>query len=164
MGERTTTAGGAGAAAFAVAASVGIVHGMFSLYWALGGTWLLATVGGRMVEQFADARGALALVGIVKLVAAVAPLVLALRGWPVRRPARAVCWTGAAVLVVWGGAGAVTAQLVLAGAVAPDGGVDRVGMIGHAWIRDPMFVLWGVALAVGLTRTRRRRTTPGARR
>ncbi len=45
-------------------------------------------------------------------------------------------------------------NLVLAGAVAPDGGYDRAGQVGHAWLWDPLFLVWGIALVVGLLRLR----------
>ena len=50
----------------------------------------------------------------------------------------------------WGGLNAVVAHLVLAGAIAPGADYDHAGMIGHAWIWDPLFALWGLALAVAL--------------
>lgn len=137
-----------------LAAVAGIGHGVFSLYWALGGDWLLATVGQRMIEQFADARWMLVPVGLVKITAALAPMVLGATGWPLRRLSRLVCWTGAVLLLLWGGAGTVVAQLVLAGAIDGGDGFDRMGMIGHAWLWDPLFVLWGGALVIGLLQTR----------
>lgn len=137
-----------------LAAVAGIVHGAFSLYWAADGDWLLATVGQRMIEEFADARWLLVPVGLVKVTAALAPAMLAATGWPLRRLSRLVCWAGATVLLAWGGAGMVIAPLVLAGAIDGGDGFDRMGMIGHAWLWDPLFVLWGAALVVGLVRTR----------
>lgn len=66
----------------------------------------------------------------------------------------------------------MTAQLVLAGVIQPDGGFDRSSMLGHAWLWDPWFVAWGIVLVIGLViglvrsrrgPSRRRSTTaPGA--
>ncbi|OAB88951.1 hypothetical protein AWH69_04085 [Janibacter melonis] len=140
-----------------LAALVGTVHAIFSLYWAIGGDWLLETLGERIVTTFADMRWVLVPVGLVKLVAALAPLGLDRRGWPLRPLTRGLAWLGAAVLVVWGGLNTLVGQLVLAGAIQPDGGYDRPGMIGHAWLWDPLFLLWGLALLVHLVVTRRRR-------
>ena len=54
------------------------------------------------------------------------------------------------LLILWGGVNTVTGNLVLSGTVEPDGGYDHDGMVGHAWLWDPLFFIWGVALVVGL--------------
>lgn len=143
-------------AALVISAVAGTAHGLFSLYWALGGDWLVSTLGDQLAEEFADARRLLFPVGVVKVGFAVLPLVMAARGWPRRRLWRPVCWLGALVLVVWGGTNAAVGNLVLSGLVRPAGGYDRAGMIGHAWLWDPLFLVWGLALAIGLLVTRRR--------
>jgi hypothetical protein len=141
----------------AVAAVAGCVHGLFSLYWAAGGDWLLATLGHRLVTTFAGVRWVLVPVGVAKLVAAVAPAVLARRGWPARRASRGACWLVAGGLLLWGGVNTVVGQLVLAGIIRTGGGYDHDGMVGHAWLWDPLFALWGLALGIGLALTRRTR-------
>ena len=45
-------------------------------------------------------------------------------GWQTRPLARSTCWLGALALVAWGGANTVVGNLVLAGAVRPQGGYD----------------------------------------
>jgi hypothetical protein len=65
-----------------------------------------------------------------------------------------VCWAGAALLVARGGSNTVVGQLVLAGVIQPDGGYDRAAMVGHAWLWDPLFLVWGISLAIGLWLTR----------
>jgi hypothetical protein len=50
----------------------------------------------------------------------------------------------------------VVGNLVLVGAIRPTAGYDRLGMIGHAFMWDPLFLVWGVALAVGMAKTRAR--------
>ena len=60
----------------------------------------------------------------------------------------------ATVLIFWGGINTVVGNLVLGGAIEPSGGYDRPGMIGHAWLWDPLFLIWGTALAVGLAGSR----------
>lgn len=132
-----------------VAAVAGVLHAAVSTYWGLGGDALIETLGERVVAQFADARWLLLVVAAVKLAGALVPLVLARngrlgRGW------RLLCWLGAAVLVVWGGLNTVVGSLVLAGAIRPEGGYDRPAMVGHALLWGPLFLLWGVALALGL--------------
>jgi hypothetical protein len=89
--------------ALLVAAAAGTVHGLFSLYWAVGGGWLVSTLGRQLVDMFADKRWLLGPVAVVKIGFAVLPLLLARLAWPAWRPSRAVCWTGAAVLVCGAG-------------------------------------------------------------
>ncbi|AIF41758.1 MULTISPECIES: DUF3995 domain-containing protein [Dermacoccus] len=139
---------------FVLAALAGVIHAAVTLYWALGERGLLWTMGDSFVAQFADIMWVLYPVALVKGVSAVAPLWLARRGWPLRRLTRPVCWVGSVVLVAWGGANTVLANAVLLGAVRPDGGFDRAAMIGHAWIWDPLFLVWGASLAAGLWSTR----------
>jgi hypothetical protein len=140
------------------AATAGTLHALFSLYWAFGGGWLLETLGTRILDQFEELRWALVPVGVVKLAGAWVPVALDRRGWPRPRIWRPVCWTGVAILIAWGDVNTVVGQLVLTGVIDPDGGYDRPGMIGHAWLWDPLFLLWGAALAIGLWRSRGRTT------
>ena len=138
-----------------VAASVfGAVHAGFSLYWAAGGTLLVWSLGTGLVERFRGRDWLLVPIGVVKLVAAVAPLVMARSGWPGRRIARSTCWLGALVLVVWGGLNTVVANLVLAHIIHSTSGFDRPGMVGHAYLWDPLFLAWGTALMIGLLASR----------
>ena len=141
-----------------MAGVAGIVHGLFSLYWAAGGGWLVATLGERLVQTFADKLWLLLPIGLAKIGFAVLPLILAGRGWPVARLWQPVLWLGAVVFVAWGGINTVVAHLVLTGVIQPEGGYDREGMVGHAWLWDPLFLLWGAALVVGLWQATRDRT------
>ena len=138
------------------AAVAGLLHGAASLYWMLGGTMMLETVGASVLEAFDGRMWMLAPVVLVKVAGAVVPLLM--NAWPLllRRLTRLVCWLGVAMLVGWGGFGMVVANLVLFGLITPEGGIDRPAMIGHAWLWDPLFVISGVCLAVGLWRTRAR--------
>lgn len=144
-----------GRAAFLAAAAFGIVHAGFSVYWAVGGKWLLWSLGSSLLESFEGWEWLLFPIGIVKLVAAVTPFILAQQGWWRRRLSQSACWLGAAVLVVWGGLNTVVGNLVLAGVIQSGSGFDRLGMIGHAWLWDPLFLVWGVALCVALFASRR---------
>ncbi|WP_414122919.1 DUF3995 domain-containing protein [Corynebacterium nuruki] len=148
-------------AAYSVAAVAGVVHGGFSIYWGIGGAWLVDTLGEDLVEQWQEHPALLLPVGVVKILAALLPLLL-LRspGQPGKpglwhRLLQVVSWAGAVLLSLWGGVNTVTGNLVLSGIVEPDGGYDHDGMVGHAWLWDPLFLLWGVALAVGLWLSRR---------
>ncbi|MBG6189087.1 hypothetical protein IWX64_000007 [Arthrobacter sp. CAN_A212] len=59
-------------------------------------------------------------------------------------------WVGGLLLVIYGGVNTVVSGAVLAGAIRPAGGYDLNAMIGHAWLWDPLFFIWGVALILSL--------------
>lgn len=143
-----------------VACVAGTVHAGFSVYWALGGQWLLATVGQWAVDLSAQAPFktgiALGAVAIVKFLAAVIPVGVAYGRVPWPRLWRAVSWTGGLLLVVYGGVNTVVSGAVLAGAIRPIGGYDLNAMIGHAWLWDPLFFIWGFALTLSLWWSRQR--------
>lgn len=141
---------------FAAAGALGGIHAGFSIYWATGGTVLTWSLGSDLVASFQGREWLLAPIGAIKLLAAVAPLALAFCDWPARRVVRSVCWLGAGILIVWGGLNSVVANLILAGAIEPEAGFDRPGMIGHAWLWDPLFIAWGAAVAIGLVASRSR--------
>ncbi|GAA4365386.1 DUF3995 domain-containing protein [Paeniglutamicibacter cryotolerans] len=144
---------------FLIGACLGGIHAGFSLYWAAGGTWLVWTLGSSLLETFRGKEWLLILVAIVKLVAALAPVLLARRGWPADPLTRGISWLGALVLVLWGGLNTIVGNLVLAGLIGDPSGYDLPGMIGHAYLWDPIFLAWGIALAFGLRATRKRSTT-----
>ena len=152
----------AGRTLFWVAAALGIVHATFSAYWAVGGRWLLPTVGSWAVEFASTAPIAsgfvLGIVAIAKLAAAVIPLLNEYGHMPARRFWRAISWLGGVGLMIYGGVTAAIGIAVLAGGIATSDGYDKAAMIGHAFLWDPLFFLWGAALttALALTRPRRR--------
>lgn len=129
---------------------IGLVQAAFSMYWAVGGPSLLDTVGRWAVEQSYRAPRRtgffLALVALAKVGGAVFPVALAYG--MLSRPGRwrRFIWAGAVLLVLYGGANTLVSNVVLAGLVRPGGGYDRAAMIGHAWLWDPLFFLWGAAL------------------
>jgi hypothetical protein len=148
----------------AIAGVAGGIHAGFSLFWAVGGTWLLDTVGEGAVEfQRAHPWGTAALlvvVGTGKAAGAVLPAVVEWRsGMRFRRAIRFLSWIGGCLLVVYGTTYAAVSAGVLAGAIAVPGGIDRRGMQGHAMLWDPLFAVWGATLLVGLWLTRRPRTS-----
>lgn len=134
------------------AAAAGVVHTGFSLYWALGGRWLLPTVGEWAVDAVREAPvgSALLLLAVAAVKGAVA-LIPLLRPRPRRRRLwRGAWWLAAVVLAGYGAVNSVAAWLVLAGAIRPEGGYEREAMIGHAYLWDPLFMVWGLLLAAGL--------------
>ncbi len=144
---------------FLVGAFLGCIHAGFSLYWAAGGTWLVWTLGTSLLETFRGKEWLLLPVSVVKLLAALAPVLLDRRGWLAYRLTRGICWLGALVLVFWGGLNTIVGNLVLAGLIRNPSGYDLPGMIGHAYLWDPLFFAWGVASAVGLNAMRKRSFT-----
>ncbi|WP_312918526.1 DUF3995 domain-containing protein [Kocuria sp.] len=147
-----------------VACAAGVVHAGFSLYWALGGHWLLDTVGQWTVRLSYEAPLAvglgLGMVSLFKLMAAVIPVAEAYGRVPWRRFWWAISWVGAVVLVVYGGTNTVISNAVLIGLIRPATGYERLAMIGHAWLWDPLFLVWGAALLIHLWRSRSARTRP----
>lgn len=141
-----------------VAGVAGTLHAAASLYWALGGQWLLATVGRWAVELSAEApiRAGLALGGIalVKLLAATIPIGVAYGRVPWVGFWRAVSWAGGLLLIAYGGVNTSVSAAVLAGYIRPDGGYDPVAMRGHAFLWDPLFLTWGAALVLSLALSR----------
>ncbi|MGI8459477.1 MAG: hypothetical protein ACR2LI_15385 [Propionibacteriaceae bacterium] len=67
--------------AMVIAAAAGTIHGLFSLYWAAGGNWLVSTLGQHLVDTFASKRWLLVPVAAVKIGFAVLPMVLARLTW-----------------------------------------------------------------------------------
>lgn len=148
-----------------VAAGAGLVHAAASLYWAVGGRGLLASVGQWAVDltrQAPTAAGAvLAAVALLKLVAAGVPVAVACGRLPWSRMWRAVTWVGGSVLVLDGGVNTVVSAAVLAGVVRPEGGYDAGATAGHAFLWDPLFLVWGGFL-VGSSWVSRRAASPGS--
>ncbi|TNC17030.1 DUF3995 domain-containing protein [Georgenia sp. 311] len=147
-----------------VACAVGLVHAAASAYWAAGGEWLLDTVGQWAVDlrssQPVAAAWGLAGIALAKAVAALVPVAVERGRLRPARVWRALCWAGGAGLVVYGGVNVVVSNAVLL--TAEPGSYDRAAMVGHAWLWDPLFLLWGAALLASLWLSRsveRGRTT-----
>ncbi len=132
----------------------GAVHAGFSLYWAVGGRWLLATVGQWAVDLSTErplAAGiTLGLVAAVKLLGATIPVGVAYGRVPWAWLWRGISWAGGLLLVGYGGINTIVALAVLAGVIRPEGGYDADAMMGHAYLWDPLFFLWGGALVLSL--------------
>jgi hypothetical protein len=138
-----------------IAGAAGLLHAAWSAYWALGGRWLLPTVGEWAVELVEDApvRAGLVLgtLALVKAAAAVIPIGVAGGRIPEGRALRVACWVGAIFLVGYGGLNVAVSSAVLLRMIRPDGGYHETAMFGHALLWDPLFLVWGLALALWLT-------------
>ncbi|MDN5605028.1 MAG: DUF3995 domain-containing protein, partial [Kocuria sp.] len=90
-------------------------------------------------------------VGVGKAAAALIPWADHLRP-PPHRWIRAVSWVGAIALIGWGALGAVGGWI---GIATGSSASNRPAQWGHAILWDPVFLLWGLALAGALWLTRR---------
>jgi hypothetical protein len=149
------------AAAYA-AAILAFGYALMSLYWALGGRGLIATIGG-YVQTFAHQGGAFpVLVALAVAVAKVIGGLLALalvRPWGRVLPRRWLLPGSAVVsliLIVYGGLNVLSGALVLSGAIHPSGHVDRNAWRWHVGVWDLWFLVWGILLAVATVSYRRK--------
>jgi len=138
-----------GRSAALAAAALAFASAAVSLYWTLGGTGLLDTVGGE-IERLARERSAaaIAVVGataVAKLLAGALALAL-LRSD--RRPLFRAAIGGGALLALYGGVLVVAGALVLAGAIDSSVPVDEYALRWHVFLWDMWFLVWGAALAL----------------
>ena len=143
--------------------AVGLAYAAISVYWAVGGRWLLNTVGIPLSQpgQAGHLAGLLAVWGAaaVKAVAAVLPL-LAIGVWPrtanggLRRLARVLTWIEAAILVGYGLVLTASGLPVQAGVIKAAAHADRLAMKWHAYLWDPWFLIWGIFVFLALWRSR----------
>jgi hypothetical protein len=139
---------------------LGLLYAAVSLYWALGGTWLLATVGGALQQQTRAGTPILVLAVwaavVIKTVAAVLPL-LAIRrvtnsGW--NKAVSLLAWIEAGILTVYGLVLTVVGMLVQIGTIHLSAGADRRALAWHTYLWDPWFLIWGLLVAGALRRGR----------
>lgn len=144
---------------------VGLVHAGASLYWACGGRRLLDTVGKGAVDLGREHPIGTAMlllpVTAIKLAGSCLPLAVERPRYArFRRVIRLMAWIGGSFLVVYGTTYALLSAAVLHGVVHVPGEIDRLGMQGHAYLWDPLFAFWGLALVSGLWWTRQPGTVP----
>lgn len=144
--------------------AVGLLYAAISVYWGLGGTWLLDTVGGAL-EQEGRAGNAGVVLAVwsaagLKAIAAVLPLLAVSVGappssrWP--RLGRALAWVEAAILTLYGLALTTAGLLVQSGVITTSANADHRALAWHAYLWDPWFLLWGLLVATALLRSRQR--------
>lgn len=142
---------------------LGLLHGAVLVYWALGGTWLLDTIGGSLEEKGRAGNAGVMLAVwaavVLVIIASVLPL-LALRrltspAW--NRIVWPLAWAEAAILTLYGGVNTGAGLLALAGVLpAPDNADDHWALAWHTYLWDPWFLIWGVLVAAALLRGRQR--------
>ncbi|TWP36645.1 DUF3995 domain-containing protein [Leekyejoonella antrihumi] len=140
---------------------VGSVYAALSFYWAVGGPWLLSTVGDSLATRAngndATLAVAVLLAAAVKAIAALLPILAVCR--PVDRPRRRTVWLlagfEAGVLVIYGGVLTTVGLLIQAGIVRVSRTADYRALAWHAYLWDPWFLLWGLLIAAALVARRR---------
>jgi hypothetical protein len=139
--------------AAALAAGLGMASAAISAYWALGGTWLLNTVGGE-IERWGQQRSgpvllALWLIVVLKSgIALAAPTIVRhptwLPSWTAGRIPRVLSWIAATVLAAYGGVLTGAGLLVQSGLIAAGPDKDGRALAWHAYLWDPWFLAWGL--------------------
>ena len=144
----------------------GLAYATISLYWALGGTWLLDTVGGALEEQGRAGNPGIILAvwaaAVLKIIGAIVPLAAAgvTPGQAVTarsRQMRVLAWLEAAILTIYGLVLTGTGLLVQSGAIVSAANADHRALAWHAYLWDPWFLLWGVLVTAALVRSRQPR-------
>ncbi|MDR7301819.1 DUF3995 domain-containing protein [Haloactinomyces albus] len=134
------------------AALLALLHATVSAYWALGGTGLLATIGGEL-EAFVRRGGPapvvlLAVVAAVKVAGGLMALAL-VRPWGRHLPQRLLsgaALTGGLVLALYGGVLVLMGALALLGLFGQP--TDVTALRWHVLVWDPWFLLWGLLLMI----------------
>jgi hypothetical protein len=141
----------------------GLAYAAISVYWALGGTWLLDTVAGTLEQQGRVGNPGILLAvwaaAALKIIGAIVPLAAAglTPGQATasrRRQMRGLAWLEAAILTIYGLVLTGAGLLVQSGAIAPAASADHRALAWHAYLWDPWFLLWGVLVTAALVRSR----------
>jgi Protein of unknown function (DUF3995) len=144
----------------------GLAYAAISVYWAVGGTWLLDTVGGTLDQQaHAGNLGIILAVwaaAVLKIIGAIVPLAAAgVRPRQVttgqRRQMRVLAWLEAAILTIYGLVLTGAGLLVQSGVIGSAASADHRALAWHAYLWDPWFLLWGVLITAALVRSRQPR-------
>jgi Protein of unknown function (DUF3995) len=152
---------GPGTTAAYSALVVGLLFAAISAYWAVGGTWLLDTVGGAIEREGRSGNGVL-VAGLVVVV--LLKVVAAVLGVAALRPShglfgrlvRLAAWVGAVIMTVYGAVLTTVGLLVQTDVIHASAAADHRALRWHAYLWDPWFAVWGVLLAVALLQSRRR--------
>ena len=138
------------------ACAVGLLYAAISVYWVLGGTWLLDTVGGSLAKLGrAHSAGVIAAVwgaAALKLIAAVLPLLAVHHRGSSRRDHGlwVLAWIAAGVLIVYGLVFTAAGLLVQTDVIHASSTADHRALAWHAYLWDPWFLIWGLLIAAAL--------------
>jgi hypothetical protein len=159
-----------GFAAAWAACAVGLLYAAISVYWGLGGTWLLDTVGGSLAKLGrAYSAGVIAAVwgaATLKLIAAVLPLLAVHHRSSSQRDhwLWVLAWIAAGVLIVYGLVLTAAGLLVQTDVIHASSTADHRALAWHAYLWDPWFLLWGLLIAAALLLSDRARGVRRSRR
>ncbi|HEV3295679.1 MAG TPA: DUF3995 domain-containing protein [Streptosporangiaceae bacterium] len=154
------------------ACGAGLAYAAVSMYWALGGTWLLDTVAGTLEQQGRAGNPGIILAvcaaAALKVIGAIVPLAAAgvtarQATNAVKRRARVLAWLEAAILTIYGLVLTVAGLLAQSGAIPAAASADPWALAWHACLWDPWFLLWGALAAAALPRSRQPGVTRIAR-
>ncbi len=143
------------------AAGLAFASAAVSIYWTLGGTLLLDTIGGT-IEELALERSLPAIfVGTTAtlLKVAVGGIAVALARSPPQGHSRRLLFSAgvaSAVLILWGSANVLVGGLVLSDAIVPSTPVDERALRWRVFVWDLWFVVWGASLAIAVAAYTRR--------
>ena len=141
--------------------ALGLLYAVAGVYWGLGGSWLLDTVGASLAPPDRSASAAVVLavwcaVGL-KVIAAVLPLLAVGAGAArVRRRylIRALACVEAAILTVYGLNSTAVGLLVQAGLIGTPADADHRALAWHAYLWGPWLLVWGLLVTAALVRSR----------
>jgi hypothetical protein len=138
------------------ASALALLYAAVSLYWVVGGTAGLATVGGQIADMARVRDPAILALGwlalVLKVVIGLLALALAQR-WGQRLPSRLLlnaAWGATAVLILDGGVMVSVGSLVLAGVIVVPTSVDWLALRWHVWLWDLWFLAWGLLLGFAI--------------
>jgi hypothetical protein len=150
------------------AAGVGFAFAVPNLYWGLGGTRGLATLGGEIERRAREGDEVILALNWVSVVLKVLGGLLALalverwgRRLP-RRGIRAAAWIGAGVLVVYGAAQTTAVLMAFLGIVEPEDHPGDSVLRWRLFVWEPWFLVWGLLLAVATWLSSPRQRTTGS--
>ena len=142
---------------------VGVTYVAVSVYWALGGTWLLGTVGSALVHRGGSASAVL-LIGVwaavlLKLIGTVLPLASrqpTRRSW--HRVLRLLTVAEGAILTLYGLVLTAVGMGTQIGIVHTSSSADHRALAWHAYLWDPWFLVWGLLVVLTLWQSRHHRS------
>ena len=150
---------------FIAAAVAGTAHALPSLYWALGGTALVSTLGEWAArwqrESPREVAVLLSVIFLVKMAGAALPLINQRGLLPAHRMWRGFFWCAAGLLVIYGATNVIAAVAALTGLIGTAQTMDTAALVGHAFLWDPLFLVWGLLLAGALGASQPGRVSAG---
>lgn len=141
---------------------LGLAYAAVSVYWGLGGTWLLGTVGGSLERAGREGGLGISLLlwsaATLKAIAAVLPLLAVNRRLVARwqRTVRPLAWVEGTVLFAYGLVLTGVGLLIQLRVVHPTADADHRALTWHAFLWDPWFLVWGLLVLAALRLSRRR--------